>query len=145
MAFRMEGTTGPAEIAYCQEPGRTGPGLPGQDVAAAGLRGPDIPCSHTPPPTSGPGCFAPQVITLGSPGGRGGGSLGLTSTVLVKKLVPLSGFRKLWLGHQPQTQVLIWAAVTNMLIYDYFIWLQIKLMNLKSVSKRKDNHLQPNM
>lgn len=100
MAFRMEGTTGPAEIAYCQEPERTGPGLPGQDVAAAGLRGPDIPCSHTPPPTSGLGCFASQVIKVGSPGGWGGRSLGLTYTVLVKRLV--AGFRKLWLGHQQQ-------------------------------------------
>ncbi len=50
MAFRMEGTTGPAEIAHCQEPGRTGPGLLGQDVAAAGLHGPNIPRSHTLPP-----------------------------------------------------------------------------------------------
>lgn len=53
MAFIMEGTMGPTEIAHCQEPGRTGPGLPGQDVAAAGLRGPDIPRSHTLPPPAG--------------------------------------------------------------------------------------------
>ncbi|RXN26109.1 hypothetical protein ROHU_021043 [Labeo rohita] len=49
-------------------------------------------------PTGGPGCFAPQVIKVGSP--EGGRAHRLTSTVLVERLVPLSGFRKPRLGHQ---------------------------------------------
>ncbi|KAJ8334303.1 hypothetical protein SKAU_G00399420 [Synaphobranchus kaupii] len=64
----MEGTRGPAEIACCQEPALTL--QDGQGPAhragcrSSGLGPPDIPLSHT----LRPGCFALQVIKVGSRG-----------------------------------------------------------------------------
>lgn len=90
---------GPAEIAHCQEPGRTGPARPSRaGCRCCGTARPRYPTFTHSSPTGRPGCFAPQVIRVGSPEGRR--AHGLTSTVLVERLVPLSGFRKPRLGHQ---------------------------------------------
>ncbi|CAM4632438.1 unnamed protein product [Leuciscus chuanchicus] len=106
----MEGTMGPAEIAHCQEPGRTGPARPSRaGCRCCGTARPRYPTFTHSSPTGRPGCFASQVIRVGSPEGRR--AHGLTSTVLVERLVPLSGFRKPRLGHQQAAAIRLTLAL----------------------------------